>query len=214
MPNLDPVNGDPFASMTHQPERRAQPYMHPKVPEIVETINNFYRGGLQGAGMQMPAWMQSNPVQRMLQNPDNQAALEGMFPGGRYKIPISKESLQSSLSKGLTHEEIAQLAGVDRKTIQSRLKEYGLSATRVPKVRLTPRVGEEAEIEARNKQQLAERAFKGESLGQAKVNYGVPAKPAGKKVTTPKLKFTLEPVEHDPFAEENERIFKYGGSEE
>jgi hypothetical protein len=71
---------DPFDQssdqMTHQPVAApVQPYMSPNVPPALQAIAGFLSGGLQGAGMPMPGWMQSNPVQAALQNPDNQTAL-------------------------------------------------------------------------------------------------------------------------------------------
>jgi hypothetical protein len=71
--------GDPVADalmMTHQPQ---QPN---PVPEHLNSIVNFLQGGLQGAGALSgaPQWMQSNPIQQAVQNPDNQLAMGMVSP--------------------------------------------------------------------------------------------------------------------------------------
>src|SRR5258708_1309678 len=62
--------------VTHQAEKpnRAQPVIDP-AKGYGGTALGFATGGLQGAGMPMPDWMRSNPVQRAVQNPDNAAAM-------------------------------------------------------------------------------------------------------------------------------------------
>src|SRR5882672_2625645 len=57
-------------TMTHEAEGPdpAQPYLD-RASQWARSGLGFATGGLQGAGMPMPDWMRSNPVQRALQNP-------------------------------------------------------------------------------------------------------------------------------------------------
>lgn len=63
------------SDMTHRQTQPAQPYMHPNVPAAASAVAGFASGGLQGAGVPLPDWAASNPVQRALQNPDIEAAM-------------------------------------------------------------------------------------------------------------------------------------------
>lgn len=150
---LMPVGGDPFASMTHLPDQPAQPYMHPNVPAAANAIVGFAGGGLQGAGVQGPDWWQSNPIQRALQNPDNEIAM-----GALAKVPVREgllgkfklEDLHQDFQAGLNNQQIANKYNVTKEAIQQR-----------------------------------------------RTQMGYPQKPRGRPWPS-----RLEPVSHDPFAEE------------
>lgn len=86
----------------------------------IRALKGFATGGLQGAGAPLPSWLQSNPVQRALQNPDNQLAL------GIARIPLSAEKIIAMRSAGMGPKAIADELGVHRNTIQNRVNELGL----------------------------------------------------------------------------------------
>ena len=70
----DPLAPDDPLAMTH-----FAPRPNPAEP-LRRAVMGFFSGGLQGAGMRMPPWLQSNVVQRAVQNPDNVAAMGIMTP--------------------------------------------------------------------------------------------------------------------------------------
>ena len=75
-------------TMTHQAEQPnpAQPYL--------DFARRFADGGLssalQGAGVQLPDWANSNPLQAVVQNPDNVAAMGMAAPGKGPFVSINK----------------------------------------------------------------------------------------------------------------------------
>lgn len=104
--------------MTHKAEDRPAPYMHPNVPPATAAVAGFARGGLQGAGAPMPDWMQSNPVQRALQDPDNQIALEAFSP-------LQAARVSELVQKGYSAQSIADELGVGRTSVQRHLASTG-----------------------------------------------------------------------------------------
>lgn len=179
---LMPVNGDPFAGMTHQSDQTAQPYMHPNVPAAARAIAGFATGGLQGAGVPLPDWAASNPVQRALQNPDNTSGIGATLPIG---------TLQKLLNKGLSYSQIGKELGVSRNVVAGNVRDLGLSAKQ----------GKEPYVSEIEKSGFDSSYFSKQSRD---IGRGYRQQPS-----MPKFKFNLEPVQHDPFAAENERIFGY-----
>ena len=112
-------------TMTHQAEGEnpAQPYLD-RATQYARTGLGFATGGLQGAGMPMPDWMRSNPLQRVLQNPDNQIAM------GAAWSPAELQQLRGLVAAGKSRTEIAA-AFPDRQLpgIRSKMSALGLRTT-------------------------------------------------------------------------------------
>ena len=90
---LTPVDHDPFAdaqnsdaalaaSMTHRPEQRPEPYMHPNVPVASGYVRDYLHGGvpevLQNRGIALPDWV--NRTNEFLHRDDVNTALGVMTP--------------------------------------------------------------------------------------------------------------------------------------
>ena len=106
-------------SMTHQAEGEnpAQPYLD-RATQYARTGLGFATGGLQGAGMPMPDWMRSNPVQSALQNPDNAAAMGMASP-----IPVIAGNpamiarFNDLVARGYTQRAIADELGIGKASV-------------------------------------------------------------------------------------------------
>ena len=75
------------ALMTHQAQQPnpAQPYID-ATNQGVGVLSQFLSHGLQGTGV-LPGWLNQNPVQQALQNPDNQAAMGGLTLKNTWTTP-------------------------------------------------------------------------------------------------------------------------------
>lgn len=109
-------------SMTHEAEQPnpAQPYLD-QAAQYGRTALGFAQGGLQGAGVPMPDWMRSNPVQRALQNPDINLALEAAF----WKNPAMAARADDLIAKGYGRQAIADELGVGKASVGRYLEHSG-----------------------------------------------------------------------------------------
>jgi AcrR family transcriptional regulator len=113
--------------MTHQPEEpNPIPGYLDRAAQYARTGLDFATGGLQGAGMPMPDWMRSNPVQRVLQNPDNAAAMGMANPtpaiAGNPKV-IAR--VKEMLEQGYGAASIANDLGIAKSSVQRWLANTG-----------------------------------------------------------------------------------------
>jgi hypothetical protein len=86
---------------------------------LVQALRGFATGGLQGAGVPLPGWLQSNPVQGALQNPDNMAAAGMAIPNA--------QALAAALKAGKSYSQIAKDFDVTRGTVAGKVRDWGLA---------------------------------------------------------------------------------------
>jgi transposase len=163
-------------TMTHQAEGEnpAQPYVDAtkRAAGIASEFIPGYGRGLQGVAnrqgvdMPMPDWMRSNPLQRVLQNPDNQIAM------GAAWSPAEVVTLRSLVAAGKSGKEIAA-AFPDRRYpgISSKMDALGLRATEsneyVPPNALWADPAKTARIDELVKRGFSQRAI-AEELGESR----------------------------------------------
>jgi hypothetical protein len=120
-PQFVPVDHDPFAvqSMTHQPEQPnpAAPYLN-AAKNIAGSGLAFATGGLKGAGVDvLPDWM--NTFGSVFQNPDNAAAIGAIGPAGIARMG-------EMLADGATQRQIADELKASLGDVQRTIRKEGL----------------------------------------------------------------------------------------
>jgi hypothetical protein len=85
---------------------------------LIQALKGFATGGLQGAGVPLPSWLASNPVQRAVQNPDNMAAMGMAIPNAA--------ALAQALKAGKSYADIAKEFGTTRSAVAGKVRDWGL----------------------------------------------------------------------------------------
>jgi len=113
-------------TMTHEAEGPdpAQPYLD-RASQCARSGLGFATGGLQGAGMPMPDWMRSNPVQRALQNPDNAAAMGMANPTPVIAGKGMLARFNDLVAQGYGRQAIADELGIGKASVGRQLAKSG-----------------------------------------------------------------------------------------